>query len=855
MILLNRQKYELLFQSTALTLYLAFGFLFIEFYRIKYAFFVSVGTSILAEIVISFFLYKKFKLPLGAYIVGISYFLLVQSTHIYGYVIGGIVGQVSKHFFRVSDIQIFNPSNIALIFAVYVFSNVTYTSPEQWNGDWQMIALALIVGILVTLYAKKITIVFSYMIVFLIMSAIRSYVTGSPYLYLAGTVIGIPQIIFACHMITDPQTSPQKPSLQFIFGAAIAILDVFLRWNSFLNPVYLSLIIVCLGWVFVRPIWDLDFRSKFKKSKKQYWALFFIFVIVVIAANKHVLRLENYDTALYSASRNKVTPTDFIFSDEAKNLGIKHSFECFTPDSTNKNVIERLCRPNASVIVSDINNDGYPDVFFNTMKEDKPNKLYLNKAGKKFIDVSDESGISQNINAESPSTGAIFFDYDNDGYNDLFIIRAGCHVLYKNLDGLHFKDVSAETGVDKICGNAVSINAFDYDLDGYLDVYIGNWWPGIGLKNLNISIMPAGSYSSKGGASGVLLKNINGKKFVDVTSSLGLEKKYHTWAVGISDFNNDGYPDLFLANDHMKSVLYLNQKGLKFLDFSSEAGINSFGRNAMSAEIADFENNGSSSIFVTDTSLNGIRGWGNSLLSGHGNGSFKNVSRELGTAHCGWAWGAKFVDLNRDGWLDIFVTSGFWGGGSKKSYMYTSLTNMSLPSELQKNQDFQPDTRNFSFAADNKNCVYLRDISDENAQKFIDVTVATNVDEAILGKGVATLDFDNNGTMDIIVARSEGSPKVYKNTIDNKNHWIGFKLVGKNNSATWGARLKVITKKITQSKELYPANGFKSQSDSRLFFGLGNLTEVDRIEILWPSGKKQSLKNYTIDQYQIVTEE
>ena len=838
-------------QAVALTCYTVIGLFFADFYRVNYAIIVAVLSAVFTELALSYYFYRKIKMPIGAYIAGLSFSLLVQSNFLLPYFLGGVISQISKYVFRIGKQQIFNPSNIALLVIVYSLAGNVVSSPGQWDNNGYFTILFVMIGFSVSFYARRFSTVISYILAFAAVSYVRSFITGTHFLFLAGTIIGLPQIIFACHMVTDPKTSPESKYEQLAFGMSIGLLDATLRWNNFLNPIYLALVIVCIVWVFIRPIWNLEQRVIFFKSKIQYFALAFVLLLAYLANTRQILKLDSFGQGLYSYTRTQQLPVDFKLNEIGLSAGISHQFECFTPDITNEKVIDRICQPNAAVAVADINNDGLQDIFFNTMSEKKANYLYLNLGKGKFKDISSESGLSLDINTISPTTGALFFDYDNDGLEDLFIIRAGCHVLYKNLGNNKFKDVSEETGVSKVCSNAVSINAFDFDKDGFLDIYIGNWWKGTGVKNIQEPIMPASSENSSMGPPGILLKNIDGKHFKDVTAELGLNGNYHTWAIGISDFNNDGYPDLFLANDHGKSVLYINENGKKFRNTSEDSHISQFGRFAMNAETADFNNTGNTGIFVTDISFSGLKTWGNILWENDGNAKFKNVSAEMNVNRCAWSWGAKFVDFNRDGWLDLFNTNGYWSHESKKSYYYSYLTAASLPNFLQSNQNIHPPTTNFSNSAENENCLYVRTPNGN----FKDVSINAGVAEPILGKGVASLDYDNDGTMDIIVSRSQNRPYLYKNTVENNSHWIGFKLVGvKSNRDAWGAKVKLFLSNSVQSRELYPANGFKSQSDARIYFGLGNETKINKIEIFWPSGKHQIVKKYKIDSYQQIKE-
>jgi hypothetical protein len=588
----------------------------------------------------------------------------------------------------------------------------------------------------------------------------------------------------------------------------------------------------------------------FKRVGRRSYGLAFVLVILLIAQKRHLFRLNDASSDVYTSTRGDHTPISFHLDEVGQAAGLRHSFECFTPDSTNFKVIDRLCAQQAAVAVADIDGDGYQDLFFTTMKEGTSNHLYRNQGDGTFEDITVGSGLDNDRN-EVPTTGALFFDYNNDGLEDLFILKAGCHRLYQNLGHGHFKDVSVETGVAKVCSNGTAVNALDYNKDGFLDIVIGNFFDGQSFKNLDHPIMPESGFDSRNGGYLILLKNMNGRGFNDVSTEMGLHRRFHTWAIGISDFDHDGYPDIFLGNDHGPSAVFHNDHGRIFRDETSSSGVRRIGRGAMNADVADFDNSGNSGIYVTDITLPGLNLSGNVLWAGNGRGQFKNRAVRTGANSCGWSWGAKFLDLNRDGWLDLFVTNGFWKGETDNSYYYPLMTADALPSFLQKDQRIFPPTRKFSHSATNENCVFVR-----QGDKFVDVAEQAGAAVASVGKAVAVIDFKNDGTQGVVVTSSAGRPLLYKNTVNDSSHWIGFKLHGtRMNRDAWGSVVRIVTDVGSQTRELYPANGFKSVSDSRLYFGLGSQVKISKMEITWPDGHKQELHDFKIDSYHDITEE
>lgn len=840
----------LVLQATALAFYILMGIFFAKFWRPDGALLASLGGALFTDLLLSRLLKKEIHLPIGAFIAGSSLFLLLQGKSFVPYLIAAVLSQVGKKLFVVNSKAIFNPSNLGLICAVYLVPNLAGVIPGQWHNSLIFLVSFYGIGIFVSWRAKRLLTALVYFIAFFLMSLIRSQVSDVSLYFLTGTLLGVPQVLFAFHMITDPMTSPQSKESQIYFGAAIGFLDAILRWNEVLNAPFLALLITCA----MTPLMaSQSYAGKtifnipnFKKIS----GLLFLSLLLLLAKSRGLLDISGLSHDLYAKSRMSNEKVSFSLHEVGSQAGIDHIFECFESDATNKNIIERLCRPNSMVVVFDYDNDGFQDILFSTMKEGSSNHLYRNLRNGKFENVTKDVGLDSDLNYPYPTTSILAFDYDNDGFEDLIIARAGCHSLYKNIDGKIFKDVSEKSQISKICSNATAINAFDYDSDGYLDLVIGNWLKGSGFKNLTEALMPEGGRNSQSGAPPIVLRNEEGKTFANVTKKLGLVAASHIWAIGVSDLDQDGHPDLFFANDHGSASLYKNIAGSSFKDISKESGVSKETRFAMNAEFGDFQNSGKMGLYVTDIAVPGFLISGNVLLENTEPIKFKNVAKEMDVNKCGWAWGAKFVDLDRDGWLDIFVTNGYWQGSREKSYYYPLMTLSSLPIFMQKNQKFHPRTDYFSNSADHENCIFQR-----QQDKYIDVSRQIGAADPAMGKGVALIDSENHGVMDILLSRSHGRPYFYKNSVENLNHWIGFKLVGtKSNRNAWGTRVLLKSKSGIQLRELFPANGFKSQSDSRVYFGIGKESDISGIDIFWPSGKKTILNKWKVDQYQKVIE-
>jgi hypothetical protein len=553
---------------------------------------------------------------------------------------------------------------------------------------------------------------------------------------------------------------------------------------------------------------------------------------------------------LDSWKKQRKKPISFRFEDVTKELGILHSNENY--ESLNIYMRNLKARGgSASVLAHDFDDDGFVDLFFTTQKDGKSNFLYRNINGKFFKDVTKEWGLDSDKNYPWAAKAAIFFDYDNDGKNDLFIAKKGCHSLFKNR-GDHFVDVSMPTKVRGLCSDASGVNVFDYDGDGYLDIFITNFLPPGNLATSSSKEF-FGTVSLTGnnreGGQDFLLRNNRGEFFTNVAESAQVADVGLGWAAGVSDMNLDGRPDIYIANDFGPDQLYLNKGNGMFENKTKSALGVLFSRNSMNVEFGDIDNNGTQDIYVTNVSRIGFRVGANYLWKSDGQGNFSNRSVNRRLDRCGWGWGAKFFDADRDGWLDLFSVTGFFSGKTNRPYWYIYTTLSSLPAFFRKNPAFHPYSGNFSMASNQSSCLFM-----SSAEGFFDVAEESGITDKLNGRGVAILDYDNNGTLDIAVANLDAPPIVYKNTVSNDFPWIGFKLeASTSNRNAYGSRVTLVTSGSTQTRELYPGNGFAGQSDDRIFFGLGK-NKIESVSVTWPSGKTQIIPNPKLNRYQTIYE-
>lgn len=534
--------------------------------------------------------------------------------------------------------------------------------------------------------------------------------------------------------------------------------------------------------------------------------------------------------------QEKFNPIDFKFTESAKALGITHRHKALLP-SKELNHIYPYNSLNAGVAVADFDNDGYVDLFYTNSIQNEKNFLYRNIKGEYFKLETDTRGLGDDLNTPFSSVSAAFFDYDNDGWKDLIIVKIGQHKIYKNIKG-YFKDVSNETKINQFNSYSTGVKIFDFDLDGYLDIYINNF---NSYQPNNSSLfyrqINETTNNNSGGGKNLFLKNIDGKYFEDISEKIGLADPGHTHDSALGDFNHDGFTDLYVANDFGRDQVYFNLNGEKFINQSDKIfkpEIRS--RGSMGIDIGDIDNNGELDIYVTNITRPGLQNGLNYFWKSK-HGKFYNLAWKEKVDKCGWGWGTKMLDANRDGSLDMITVNGFWNDGTKP-YWYAWQTWLSLPTFLRKEVSNQPSTRGTNMATNERNCMFLN--SQNNS--FVDVTDKAGIDDLYDGRGLAIFDFNNDGVLDFSIANFNQPPVLYKGSYTGTNNWLGLKLISKSNRNRdlIGTTVRLDSKSGSQYRELYPTNGYNSQSDSRIYFGL---KENDKftINIVTPAGNSISL--------------
>lgn len=499
----------------------------------------------------------------------------------------------------------------------------------------------------------------------------------------------------------------------------------------------------------------------------------------------------------------------------------------------------------APATVADFNNDGWQDIFFTNGKTGAENALFKNNKDGTFTDVIDRVGL-QNLNEKSTTLRGVFFDCDNDGVKEFLALRTGCHVLFRYNPALdRYKDVSKNSGITD-CTPAQAINVFDYNNDGFLDlIYAGRR----GYDHNGVLSAPDNTSSAGNGGPTVFYENQGGCRFLQ-KDILGKRPWLFNIAIGVGDLRNIGANDIWFATDYHDDKIYLQEKDGYRLENDRDRFVNS--KSGMSADFGYLEEDGIPSVYVTQVHKSFYMTGGNALWK-YTNGKFVNRAFELKAARCGWGWGAKFVDFNNDGNLDIYVSNGGLSNNPNKEYWFNFSVLASTLSMITKKRELWPNFGDSSWSGYERDCLFYW----RNGRYYNVADAFPELDPRKSdGRGVASADLFNTGSVGIVLGNLFLPYEVYKIEQKNDNHWIGFSLEGtKSNRDAIGAKIKLVNGGRVHHRMVQPFNGYAAQSDPRVHFGLGKEVDVREIEILWPSGIRQKVAFTGADRYYKIREQ
>jgi hypothetical protein len=547
----------------------------------------------------------------------------------------------------------------------------------------------------------------------------------------------------------------------------------------------------------------------------------------------------------------------FYLQEMSKAAGVNFVHEAPKFDSRLDHIMPQVASMGASVSIVDFDHDGWPDIYVTTSKEGGKNALYRNMHDGTFKDVAEEMGVADvNRPGTGVSMGAVWGDYDNDGFEDLLLIKWGKPELFHNDGGRGFTRVTDQVGLPPWV-NANTALWFDYDGDGLLDLFIGGYYSeDVDLWHLSTTKMMPDSFEyAKNGGRKYLFHNLGNGKFEEVSEKVGISSRRWALAASAADLRGTGHPDLFIANDYGVSELYFND-GKHFHEAGQQTGVGFAPKSGMNTSFGDILNQGRYSVYVSNISEDGVLIQGNNLWvpkegTGGDNVQYDNLARDFGVEMGGWSFGAQFGDLNNDGLLDLYLTNGYVSLDHDRSYWYDFSKIAGGHSTIISDAKNWPAMEGRSLSGYQTKHVWLND----GSGKFVDVAQAVGVTDTYDGRAVAFADLWNRGVLDVIVANQRGPLLIYKNTVTPENKWVEFALEGtKSNHSAIGAEVTVFWNGQQQIQEVSGGSGFAAQNQRRLHFGLGKTSRIDKVVICWPSGQVQTIDDPALDELHNIRE-
>jgi enediyne biosynthesis protein E4 len=492
----------------------------------------------------------------------------------------------------------------------------------------------------------------------------------------------------------------------------------------------------------------------------------------------------------------------------------------FVHQFCHRRIANILLSNGAGGAVFDFDNDGWMDLYLvnwgplagvTDPKSDatrEPNRLYRNRGDGTFADVTKRAGLE----GSGYSSAAVTGDFDNDGFTDVFVVNMGRSSLYRNRGDGTFEDVTAKAGVGHV-GTGIGAVFFDYDHDGWLDLFVADY---LTYQAAAESEQNPGAYPGPlayPGEANVLYRNRGDGTFEDVTKAAGLLAPGHrAMSVSAFDADGDGHVDLYVCNDDTPNQLWLNDGKGHFREIGTEAGVafNAIGEapGSMNAAVGDVNGDGWPDLFVTRFGYGSLY-----VRTGPGRYEDRIYASGLGRLTQRYVgWGGAFLDFDNDADLDLVVANGS------------------------------------AFVLEGTETLLLEN---QGNGRFIDALAKGGAffRTPVNGRGNAILDFDNDGRMDVLLTALADRPFLLRNRCPQRNHWLTLRLEGtRSNRSGYGAQITLAAGDWTSRAEALCPTGFLMQGDPRPHFGLGARTQMDRIEIRWPSGTLQVLKDIAADQ-------
>jgi enediyne biosynthesis protein E4 len=862
--------------------------------------FVSAG---LIEMLLCRFFSKQWIFPLSAFITACGLSILLDYAHSHVLLLIPVLAAIgSKYVFRLNGRHFFNPALFGVVFSLFFSKDLISAAPAyQWYG---MSSMTFFLGFFaVTLFMPQINrwrLVLAFLLTFTLQTALRAWIMRHhlPFETLFwGTLSSPPFLLFTFYMITDPATSPKDNRTQIWVGVSIALLDlVFHIFKSYYTFFYAAFAVAALRFVWLHA---KKFRTeslaslKLRLSKHMAKpALVGIFTVVVFAIIQIQVPLVTADSSTelrfeeVSASKTGIDP-------EVGDLYARL-------DPRVQHVAKWLIGIGDSVASADIDGDGLQDLFFTfPLKSDLDRcSFYLNNGDFKFTRVTlrEATGLQE---CETPETYgiptyALFHDIDNDGKPDLFIFRAfGSPLALRNISApgqIQFEDISAKLGLDSLFRSTIGAVFLDINKNGRADLFLANvipeFLPGYPdpAPRLNLFDLPEAAHegdrrmfnfmhhswhnAQNGGTNDLFLQDENGRFVRQDTDEWNMPETHWSLSVASTDFNQDGWPDLYVANDFGPDDLYYNKQGQGFERIQG-THFGSIGRDTykgMNASIGDINRNGWMDVYISnvhhDLQAEGSLLW---MFKVNPADHFRpliesRAMREGALNERRFGWGAQFGDLTNNGWLDIVQANGMVDDLIDKrhekcpDYWYVNEKVARSPPSIHSYADMWGDIRGMCIHGNELNRVYLNR-GEKAYPRFVDVAEKSGVDYRGNSRGAALIDLNNNGKLDIVFTHQFHGPTLYRNSssLDESRRFLNLTLDAGDSGdcprSALGSKVSVLNQDLPLIREVTSSHGFAAQGDSRLHFGIETLEATVDLEVRWCGTQTEVFSDITLDSF------
>lgn len=859
---------------------------------------IIVATTCGLDMLFSLFFRRKVVFPLSAAITGLGLSILANTAHgLWFPVVPAFLAIASKYLITVNGRHIYNPNLFGLFVAVMLGGGIISPSPAYQWGGYPAVSIFVVTAAIV-LFATKIqrtALILSFLGFYAVNIAVRAFIIQHhvPWQTIVlGTITSPAFYLFTFFMITDPATSPSSRKGQIFMAGFIATVDLLLHKFEALSTLFKA------GFLFYTLMFFYRFYYSVKAKGLQWLPRirFYMPRLVVIAC----IGAGGYLFYQYMHAIGRVEHPGFTLVQlpaDSLNIDSRPSTIMEETDPRVRHLAKWIMAEGDGVAVADVDNDGDQDFFvsYPLKAVEARCALYLNQGNYTFerFPLPALAEYVENYRQTGLPAGGLWFDYDNDGDKDLYVVTGfGKPQLLRNelaeTGVLGFRNVSES---ENIAEHATSIgaNVADFNLDGRLDLFVGN-----SLKvyldeydtpqPLSLFQLPAAQYegdrralnfmhrtwhnSNNGGLNRLYLGSDDGFRAQD-SAQWGMVDHRWTLDVGVGDLNKDGFPDLYLASDFGPDEMLINDQGKAFRQIKGTL-VGEVGRDTykgMNSTIADLNNDGQLDVYVSNVhkplQAEGSLLWlNNGKVDTEGPDAFSDRAMAMNALNENrFGWGAEAADLDRDGRLDLLQVNGMVNNNYDRIYegcpdywYYNSQVSLSGP-DVHGYADAYADIRGRCIFPKDQHRIYLN-----RGQFFVDVAPVIGWDNDEVARGVATVDFDNDGDLDVMVTHPFAPLAVYRNDAEPKN-WLGVKLVGNGtrcNRDAVGTQVTLIVAENSglplQFREVVVSNGLMAQSDQRLLFGLADYRGEVGLDINWCGMGQHQRVTLSANQYHEVAQ-